>query len=129
MTDGSSPHRTSKHYNGWTEENAQGFTTVTWLHGRFESQYVQAHIRDADVRATLPAPAHTFPGIRSAVLSSLARTHQFVDTLYAIEKVATFRPENTTPVQKAFAVARMAAGAAMVRDLWYTAWITSGRGA
>jgi hypothetical protein len=50
-----------------------------------------------------------------------------VDTLYAFDKAAPFRPETTTPEQKAFAVARLAAGAAMLRDLWYTAWITSAK--
>lgn len=128
VADGSNPHHTTKHYNGWTGENPNGYTTDNRFHGRFESQYVQAHVREGDVRAALTAPAQAFPGIRPAVLSYLARTNQLVDTLYALEKVATFRPETTTPEQKAFAVTRMAAGAAMLRDLWYTAWVTSARG-
>lgn len=128
VADGSNPHHTTKHYNGWTGENPNGYTTDNRFHGRFESQYVQAHVREGDVRAALTAPAQAFPGIRPAVLSYLARTNQLVDTLYALDKVATFRPETTTPEQKAFAVSRMAAGAAMLRDLWYTAWVTSARG-
>lgn len=127
VADGSNPHHTTKHYNGWTGENPNGYTTDNRFHGRFESQYVQAHIRQADVRAALTAPVQRFPAIRPAVIAYLAKTNALVDTLYALEKVATFRAETTTPEQKAFTVSRLAAGAAMLRDLWYTAWTTSAR--
>jgi hypothetical protein len=127
VADGSNPHHTTKHYNGWVGENPRGYTTDNRFHGRFESQYVQAHIREADVRTALTAPAQTFPDLRRAVVGYLARTNTFVDTLYALDQIAPFRPETTTPEQKAFATARLAAGAAMLRDLWYTAWITSAR--
>jgi hypothetical protein len=40
-------------------------------------------------------------------------------------RLARHRPETTTPEHKAFAAARLAAGAEMLRDLWYTAWVTS----
>jgi hypothetical protein len=127
VADGSNPHHTTKHYNGWTGDNPKGYTTDNRFHGRFESQYVQAHIRESDVRAALTAAPQVFPRTRDAVLAYLERTHQLVDTLYALEQGATFRPETTTPEQKAFAAARLAAAAAMLRDVWYTAWITSGR--
>lgn len=131
VADGSNPHHTTKHYNGWVGENPLGYTTDTRFHGRFESQYVQAHIREGDLRAAMTQAPFASPqvhrNVRAAVLSYLAETHRYVDTLYALDKVAPFRPETTTPEQKAFATARMAAGAAMLRDLWYTAWVTSAR--
>ncbi|AMW03870.1 hypothetical protein GEMMAAP_01455 [Gemmatimonas phototrophica] len=127
VADGSNPHHTTKHYNGWAGENPKGYTTDNRFHGRFESQYVQAHVREPDVRAALTAAPQVFPRTRDAVLAYLDRTHQLVDSLYALEQAATFRPETTTAAQKAFATARLAAGAAMLRDLWYTAWITSAR--
>lgn len=127
VADGSNPHHTTRHYNGWVGDNPNGYTTDNRFHGRFESQYVQAHIREADVRAALTAPAQAFPDVRRAVVAYLARTNTFVDTLYALDKAAPFRPETTTPEQKAFTATRMAAGAAMLRDLWYTAWVTSAR--
>lgn len=127
VADGSNPHHTTKHYNGWTGENPNGYTTDNRFHGRFESQYVQAHVREPDIRAALTAAPQVFPRTRDAILAYLNRTHRLVDTLYALEKVAAFQPETTTPEQKAFATARLAAGAAMLRDLWYTAWITSAR--
>jgi len=50
-----------------------------------------------------------------------------VERLYAIDKATPFIPETSTSEQKAFAVARLSAGAEMVRDLWYSAWVTSAR--
>ena len=45
--------------------------------------------------------------------------------LYAIDKRAPFNPETTAPENKRFTAARLAAGATMLRDLWWTAWVTS----
>lgn len=125
VADGSNPHHTTKHYNGWVGANPKGYATDTRFHGRFESQFVQAHVREDDLRAAMNMTARSFPDVRRAVVAYLAETHAHVDTLYAIDKRASFRAETSTPEQKAFAVARMAAGAAMLRDLWYTAWLTS----
>lgn len=131
VADGSNPHHTTKHFNGWVGENPNGYATDNRFHGRFESQYVQAHIREADLRHAVTtgalATAQVYPNVRTAVLAYLAQTNRYVDTLYALDKVAPFTPETTTPAQKAFATARMAAGAAMLRDLWYTAWVTSAK--
>ena len=53
------------------------------------------------------------------------RTHGEVERLYRLDKASPFNGSNTTPANKAFAVERLAAGATMLRDLWWTAWITS----
>jgi hypothetical protein len=127
VADGSNPHHTTKHFNGWVGDNPNGYTTDNRFHGRFESQYVQAHVREAELRAAATAAPQAFPDIRQAVIAYLARTNSYVDTLYALDRGVPFRAETTTAEQKAFAVARMAAGAAMLRDLWYTAWVTSAK--
>ncbi|MCA2989872.1 hypothetical protein [Gemmatimonas sp.] len=127
VADGSNPHHTTKHFNGWVGENPKGYTTDTRFHGRFESQFVQAHVKEADLRAAATAAPQVFADVRGAVVTYLQRTHQYVDSLYALDTATPFREESATPEQKAFAVSRMAAGATMLRDLWYTAWVTSAR--
>lgn len=127
VADGSNPHHTTKHFNGWVGENPRGYTTDARFHGRFESQFVQAHVKEADLRAAATAAPQVFDNVRGAVVTYLQRTNQYVDSLYALDTATPFREESATPEQKAFAVSRMAAGATMLRDLWYTAWVTSAR--
>jgi hypothetical protein len=125
VADGSNPHHTSKHHNGWVGDNPKGYTTDNRFHGRFESAYVQAHIKAPEVRAAMTQAPRTFPSLRPAVLTYLQTSYSYLDTLYAMDTKTPFAPEQTTAEQKAFAVARLAAGAEMLRDLWYTAYVTS----
>jgi len=125
VADGSNPHHTTKHHNGWVGDNPKGYTTDNRFHGRFESAYVQSHIKAPDVLGAMTHDAQVFPNVRVAVLRYLATTFAQLDNLYLLDKTATFQPESTTPEQRAFASARLAAGAEMLRDLWYTAWVTS----
>lgn len=127
VADGSNPAHTTIHYNGWTGDNPNGYATDRQFHGRFESAFVQARVTAADVRAAIrraPAP-QTFPNVRAATLAYLQRTNALVDSLYKLDKAAPFNAETTSPAGKQFATDRLAAGAAMLRDLWWTAWVTS----
>jgi hypothetical protein len=125
VADGSNPLHTTKHYNGWVGANPKGYTTDNRFHSRFESAYVQAHVRHEDVSAAMRSPATSFPDLRAAVIEYLQASFSHLEALYAIEQRASFQAARSTPEQKAFAVARVAAGATMLRDIWYTAWVTS----
>jgi hypothetical protein len=48
-----------------------------------------------------------------------------VEHLYQLDKAAPFNAMTESAADKQFAAARLAAGARMLRDLWWTAWITS----
>jgi hypothetical protein len=125
VADGSNPLHTTKHFNGWVGDNPNGYTTNNRFHSRFESTYVQSHIKIPDILGGMTGAPRVFPDLRSAIVAYLTTSMGQLETLYALEKVATFAPETTTPEQKAFATARLAAGAEMLRDIWYTAWVTS----
>jgi hypothetical protein len=127
VADGSNPHHTTKHHNGWVGDNPKGYTTDNRFHYRFESAYVQAHIKAPDVKAVMTNAPQTFPAIRPAVYAYLKTTYSQLETLYQMDGKTPFAPEQTTAEQKAFAVARLAAGAEMLRDLWYTAYVTSAK--
>ena len=125
VADGSNPAHTSIHYNGWAGANPNGYATDTRFHGRFESAFVQTQVKLADVAPSVVRTATVFPALRPAIIAYFLQTHGDVERLYQLDKAAPFNADNTTPANKAFAVERLAAGATMLRDLWWTAWITS----
>ncbi len=128
VADGANPAHTTKHHNGWVGPNPRGFATDTRFHARFESIYVQSHVKLADVLAAMDAPAtppRVFPDLRQAIIAYLDSSFAQLEPLYEIDRRTPFGAETTTAEQKAFASARLAAGATMLRDLWYTAWVTS----
>ena len=126
VADGSNPAHTSIHYNGWTGPNPNGYATDRSFHSRFESSYVGANVRLADVAAKLDTLAHVLPDLRSGIIAYLAATNRETERLYQLDKAHAFDASTTAVENKDFAVARLAAGARMLRDIWWTAWVTSG---
>jgi hypothetical protein len=125
VSDGSNPHHTTKHHNGWVGDNPKGYTTDNRFHSRFESAYVQANIKLPDVLGGMTNAPRVLPNLRADIIAYLNTSFAQLDRLYELDKVTPFQAESTTPEQKAFASARLAAGAEMLRDIWYTAWVTS----
>ena len=140
--DASQPMHVSIHYNGWGNyPNPQGYTTQP-IHAPFEGYFVKAFITEADVATAIgpytPCPADTgldaCPGIEPRVRTYLQQTLNSVIPLYDLTKSlggvagSTVDPWTTTsptPAQKAFVVARLAAGAQEMRDEIVDAWRSS----
>lgn len=127
VADGSNPAHTSKHHNGWVGTNPKRYTTDRRFHYRFETEFVQAHIRTADVSSAITTSPVVFRNLRTAVVDYLAQSHSELEPLYVLDTRTPFREQRATPEQRAFATARLAAGATMLRDIWYTAWVTSAK--
>jgi len=125
VADASNPAHTTIHYNGWVGENPSGYATDNRFHGRFESAFVQSRVKLVDVLPSVAARPQVFESLRPAIVAYFLRTHAEVERLYQLDKASPFNGANTTPANKAFAVERLAAGASMLRDLWWTAWVTS----
>ena len=125
VADGSNPHHTTKHHNGWVGENPHGYTSDNRFHSRFESAFVQSHMKLPDLLAGMTNEPRVLPNLREAINAYLNTSFNELDRLYALDKASPFQAETSTPEQKAFAAARLAAGAEMLRDIWWTAWITS----
>ncbi len=125
IADGSNPHHTTKNHNGWVGENPKGYTTDNRFHYRFESGYVQGNIKLADVVGSMSNAPKVLPNLREATIAYLRTSFSQLEKVYDIEKATPWQAETSTPEQKAFVSARLAAGAEMLRDVWYTAWITS----
>ncbi len=125
VADGSNPAHTSVQFNGWTGPNPNGYAVDKRLHSRFESAYVQGNIKLADVVPAVEATARVFPDLRAAIVAYLRESNSQIERLYQIDKAHPFDTNTTAPENKAFVVARLAAGARMLRDVWWTAWVTS----
>jgi hypothetical protein len=128
VADCSNPHHTTVHYNGWVGENPNSYTTFSrerGIHFRFEEEYVGAQIKLNDVLPLIGGNARLIDNPRDEVWRYLRASNQLVERLYIIDKSQQFSATNTSAEHKKFVTERLAAGAQMVRDLWWTAWMTS----
>ena len=124
--DASQPMHVSVHFNGWgAGPNPNGFVVMPGLHAKFESDFVDKNISDADVAAKLrPYRACAAP-IQACIQDYLIETQKGATPVYQFEKDGAF--DAVTPAAKSFTVERIAEGAAMLRDLVADAWTESGK--
>jgi len=122
--DASNPLHTTVQYNGWTGPNPKGYTTANTIHWKMEGAFVAANQKQlpfADLVSATPQPlADPFQDY----LAYLRTSHGYVETVYQLEKAGGFEGEGT-PESRQFIRQRLAAGAQMLRDVWYTAWLQS----
>jgi hypothetical protein len=126
VADGSQPLHITINYNGWAEKtNPHNYTTEHHIHSQFESVFVGANIKPAEV-APLVATAqpHKIDDEWTQYLDYLHHSNTLVEKTYQLEKAGGFTDAGT-PEAKAFTEERLAAGAIELRDLIYSAWVHS----
>lgn len=124
--DGAQPLHTTVNYNGWTnKENPNEYTTDHKIHSQFETAYVAANIKEADVKP-LVAPLHPVGDEFDDYMTYLRHSNTLVERVYQLEKAHGFEGAGT-PEAKQFTAERLAAGASMLRDLIYSAWLESAK--
>jgi hypothetical protein len=124
--DGSMPLHTTIQYNGWKGPNPNGYTTEHHIHSLFESTFVGANVKAADVAPLVAATqAKVLQDEWADYMEYLRHTHTLVEQTYQLEKAGGFTGAGT-PEGKAFAEQQLAAGAVELRDVIYTAWVRSG---
>ncbi len=123
--DGSMPLHTSIQYNGWTGSNPNGYTTEHHIHSKFESVFVSANVKAADVAPLVAAAqAKALADEWADYMTYLRHTNSLVEKTYQIDKAGGFDGAGT-PEGKSFTEERLAAGAIELRDMIYTAWLRS----
>jgi hypothetical protein len=125
VADGSNPMHASVQYNGWKGANPNGYATDSRMHARFESAYVDAQMRIGDIAPLIDPQARTITNIRAATIVYLHESNAQLERLYRIDKAAPFDAQTTAPENRKFTAERLAAGARMLRDLWYSAYAGS----
>src|SRR5271170_1502479 len=124
VADGSQPLHTTIQYNGWTGPNPNGYTTEHKIHALFESVYVSANVKPADVAPLIVAKPVVVGDVFTDYMAYLRHTNSLVDKTYQLEKTGAFAGAGTLE-GKAFTDERLAAGATELRDLIYSAWVKS----
>jgi hypothetical protein len=122
--DGSQPLHTSNKPNGWIGPNPNGYTTEHHIHALFESEFVKANVKPADVAPLMGSKPVVINDIFEQYVSYLRQTHSLVEKTYQLEKAGAFAGAGT-PEGKSLADEQLAAAATELRDLIYTAWTKS----
>jgi hypothetical protein len=124
--DASQPLHTTNNHNGWeAQENPNGFTRDNTIHLRFEDAFVKANVHEGDVKP-LVRKCHLVESGLPYIYQEIQRSNDQVESLYELDKFQRFGPDDNDPRARAFAARRLADAASVLRDLWYTAYITSG---
>jgi hypothetical protein len=124
VTDVSQPMHCSVHILGWhpSVPNHAGYATDRGIHGRYETEYVERVIDDRDVQAALTQPPRELGNWLDESSRYIGACNSHVETIYRWDKGAPFGSGREPAEAKAFTAARLAEGAAMLRDIWVTAW-------
>lgn len=128
VSDCANPHHTTIHYNGWSGANPNGYTVFSrerGIHFRFEEEFVSAKIGLNDILPLVNTTPRVIEKPREELWEYLKASNKLVEPLYILDKKEQFSATNNSPEHKKFVADRLAVGAQMLRDLWWTAWATS----
>jgi hypothetical protein len=124
--DASQPLHTTDKYNGWVGPNPNGYTTQHQIHWQFEGPFVAANEHEGDVRPKMTAPKTIDGDIFDSYVAYLRHTATYVEKVYQLEKAGGFVGAGSAESRE-FTAERLAAGASMLRDMIYTAWVESAK--
>jgi hypothetical protein len=124
--DASQPLHTTIQYNGWLGPNPNGYTTDHKIHWQFEGPFVDANLHEPEVRARMTEPKAIDGDVFDSYVVYLRTTRTYVERVYQLEKAGGFVGAGT-PESREFTAERLAAGASMLRDMIYTAWLESAK--
>ena len=123
VADGSQPLHASVHYDGWTGPNPNGYVTAHGIHSQFETKFVKDNFTERGFADDVHE-ATQLKDPRADYIAYLKESNSLVESLYKLEKTGAFADKGT-PEGREFVKQRLAAGAQMLANLWYTAWMES----
>ncbi|HVS32270.1 MAG TPA: hypothetical protein VMS98_12550 [Thermoanaerobaculia bacterium] len=127
--DSANPHHATMHYNGWVGvPNTEGYANDCAIHSRFESNFVSHAVDVSQVVPKVAAPQPVSTDYFAAALGFVKSSQARIEELYRIDRDGGFDPLKPASAEGlAFATDRLAAGASMLRDIWWSAWKNSGQ--
>jgi len=123
VADGSQPLHTTIYYNGWFGDNPHGYTTKNDIHWKFEGPFVAANLSEKKFADLIKDPVKLADPFHD-YLAYLNQSFTLVPAVYELEKEGALEGAGT-PESVEFTRQRLAAGAQMLLNLWYTAWVES----
>jgi hypothetical protein len=128
VADASQPLHATINYNGWILPNPEGYANDCTIHARFESNFVSRAIALGDVLPKVDAAPTFRPDYFKTAMEMLATSNKQVELLYRIDKEGGFALFGPVPRSGAdYVSTRIAAGASMLRDFWWSTWKASER--
>jgi hypothetical protein len=126
-TDGSNPMHVSIHIHGWSPlvPNPNGYEGKD-LHARYESKYLDAAVGQQDVARFVKEEPRLLGNWLSEAADYIEACNRHVEQIYIWDKTAPFGSGQEPAEARPFTAARLADGARMLRDVWYSAWVKSG---
>lgn len=123
--DGSQPLHDTIHHDGWQGPDPKGYTRDPKIHGRFESQYVDAiALTEGDIVERIGKAGHLKGDVFDLILGHLDEAGSNVEAIYKLDKRNAFADVHDQEARE-MVYSRTAAGARMLRDLVYRAWLES----
>ncbi|HXI11272.1 MAG TPA: hypothetical protein VNM92_01330 [Thermoanaerobaculia bacterium] len=127
VADSANPHHASIHYNGWADaDNPNNYANDCDVHSRFESIFVNQALELADVIPRL-RPAVLRADAFTVAIDLIRDSLSHINTIYTLDRDQAFVRGTKAAEGKAFAADRMAAGASLLRDLWWSTYKNSER--
>jgi len=122
--DAAQPLHVSTHYNAWGDYPNPNHYTAERIHTPFEGEFVHRFVLESDVCGSMTPLAAVSGPILAETASFIAYSRAQAEPLFAMWTDGGF--SSATPQRgKAFAIARLAAGASELRDLVVAAWRAS----
>ncbi|HVR38977.1 MAG TPA: hypothetical protein VMU84_07760 [Thermoanaerobaculia bacterium] len=122
--DAAQPLHATWSYNGWVMPNPKHYANDCEIHSRFETTYVSHALETRDVVPKVAAPV-----LRSdpfaAALALVRESNALAERVYQIDRDGGFDLFRESAEAKSFTADRIAAGASLLRDLWWSAWRNS----
>jgi hypothetical protein len=124
--DAANPLHATLHFNGWADaNNPNGWTNDCDIHARFESSFVSRAVEASDMMPKVAAAKLVSDPFTTAV-AFLRDSNRLVEDVYRLDHDGGFDLDKPVRADaKAFAADRLAAGATLLRDLWWSAWRNS----
>jgi len=125
ITDAGQPLHTTVHSDDWDTRfpNPHNYVTKD-IHGRFESLYVDRAITERDIESRM-TPVRELRDWRAEAESHIRRSFSHFEEVYALDRLGSFGSGREPKEAHTFTAARLAEGASMLRDAWYSAWRAS----
>jgi hypothetical protein len=132
--DSAQPLHTTLHFNGWTGENTNHYTTNRTFHGWIDGGYIaKTHIEGdlPEIKKRLrPAQFVTLnqkPALPEemfqAVVAFITEQNKLVEPLYKMDKDHELSGEGENGMKgKVFIEGQLIKGGQLLGDIWYSAW-------
>jgi hypothetical protein len=125
VADGANPLHTSIHYNGWVGANPRGYTTSNTIHWKMEGIFVAANFKQLQFAELVSSQPRQLKHPFQDYMNYLQDSHKQLEATYQLDKQGGFDGAGT-PESRQFIRGRLASGATMLRNMWYSAWVQSG---